>query len=172
MDDLTIFGKDINKINQLKQDLRTEFELNDLGDIAYYLGLKVRRNRAARTITLSQESYIDSIIKSTFDKITRKKVNIPITDAAKDLRPADLQPSKAFLKQYQRIVGKIMYLSLETRPDIAYAISTVSQFSHTPTEEAMTAAKRIMRYIGHTREYSITYGGIQDTKITAYCDAN
>ena len=53
VDDLTIFGKDINKINQLKQDLRIEFELNDLGDIAYYLGLKVRRNRAARTITLS-----------------------------------------------------------------------------------------------------------------------
>ena len=52
VDDLTIFGTNIKEIEQLKSDLRSEFELNDIGEIAYYLGLKVTRDRAARTLTL------------------------------------------------------------------------------------------------------------------------
>ena len=45
VDDLLIFGKDINGINSLKQQLRQEFEMNDLGELKYFLDMQVHRNR-------------------------------------------------------------------------------------------------------------------------------
>ena len=51
--------------------------------------------------------------------------------------------------QYQRLVGRLIYLS-HTRPDIAYAVSVVSQFMHEPSEEHMNAVFRILRYLKGT----------------------
>ncbi len=48
--------------------------------------------------------------------------------------------------QYQRLVGKIIYLS-HTRPDIAFAMSLVSQFMHSPMEEHEEAVFQILRYL-------------------------
>ncbi|MDD0213413.1 hypothetical protein PSY81_23775, partial [Shigella flexneri] len=46
----------------------------------------------------------------------------------------------------QRLIGRLIYLS-HTRPDIAYAVSVVSQFMHCPSEEHMDAVFRILRYL-------------------------
>jgi len=48
--------------------------------------------------------------------------------------------------QYQRLVGRLIYLS-HTRPDIAFAVSMVSQFMHCPFEEHLEATHRILRYL-------------------------
>ena len=48
--------------------------------------------------------------------------------------------------RYQRLVGKLIYLS-HTRPDIAYAVSMVSQFMHNPSEDHMDVVTRILRYL-------------------------
>ena len=61
-----------------------------------------------------------------------------------------------------------MYAMIETRPDLAFAISQVSQFSHNPGPRHFTAIKRIFRYIAGTLDYGITYGGNhQDLTIAA-----
>lgn len=48
--------------------------------------------------------------------------------------------------QYQRLVGKLIYLS-HTRPDIAFAVSLVSQFMHALHKEHLEATYRILRYL-------------------------
>ena len=66
-----------------------------------------------------------------------------------------------------------MYAMIETRPDLAFAISQVSQFSHNPGPQHFTAIKRIFRYIAGTLDYGITYGGNhQDLTIAGYSDAS
>ena len=47
---------------------------------------------------------------------------------------------------YQRLVGQLIYLS-HTRPDIAFAVSLVSQFMHNPKEDHLQAIFRILRYL-------------------------
>ncbi|KAL4012021.1 hypothetical protein IC575_029093 [Cucumis melo] len=52
-------------------------------------------------------------------------------------------------EQYQRLVGKLIYLS-HTRPDISFAVSVVSQFMQAPYEKHMEAINRILRYLKNT----------------------
>jgi hypothetical protein len=54
-------------------------------------------------------------------------------------------------ERYQRLVGKLIYLS-HTRPDIAYAISVVSQFMHRLSEDHMDVVTRILRYLKSSPE--------------------
>ena len=48
--------------------------------------------------------------------------------------------------RYQRLVGRLLYLA-HTRPDLAYALSAVSQYMHNPREQHMNAIILILRYL-------------------------
>lgn len=58
---------------------------------------------------------------------------------------------------YQQLIGSLMYISCGTRPDIAYAVHTCSQFMQNPGEKHITAAKHILRYLKGTPDIGITY---------------
>jgi hypothetical protein len=61
------------------------------------------------------------------------------------------------VKQYLRIVGSLMYASLGTRPDISYAVTTLSRFNSRPLEMHMTAAKRVLRYLKQTMKLKLNF---------------
>jgi len=73
---------------------------------------------------------------------------------------------------YASAVGAIMYAMLGTRPDIAYAVSVVSQFMHDPRPVHWKAVKRILRYLKGTQHYSLTYGVGQPSHFHGYTDSN
>jgi hypothetical protein len=57
---------------------------------------------------------------------------------------------------YRSLVGALQYLTI-TRPDIAYAVNSVSQFPHSPTEDHFLAVKRILRYVKGTLHFGHTF---------------
>lgn len=63
VDDLLIVGLYISEINSVKKHLSDRFQISDLGLYYYYLGITIRRNRASRTIHLSQRDYIEQFLK-------------------------------------------------------------------------------------------------------------
>ena len=73
-------------------------------------------------------------------------------------------------KEYRSIIGAILYVSVATRPDIAFAISLLSQFSEDPREIHKDAALRLMRYLLNTAHYKIHYDGTN--QMTGYADAS
>ena len=64
-----------------------------------------------------------------------------------------------------------MYAALGTRPDIAYAVQTVSRFTSKPGPEHWEAVKRIFRYLKGTMELWLSYGGVKK-ELTGYADAD
>ena len=72
---------------------------------------------------------------------------------------------------YQRLVGKLIYLS-HTRPDIAYAVSVVSQFMHSPGEEHMEAVYRILRYLNSAPGRGLLFSKMEDKNIKGYIDSD
>jgi hypothetical protein len=73
--------------------------------------------------------------------------------------------------RYQRLVGRLIYLS-HTRPDIAYAVSIVSQFMHAPSEEHLQAVNRILRYLKGTPGKGLLFSKHGVSSIEGYTDAD
>src|ERR1700721_1723179 len=109
----------------------------DLGPISFYLGIIVTRNQAKKKITLSQRAYL---IKA-LERFGLQKANtspVPIKHSIKLVANQETT-SKNDVRRYQSMVGLVMFPIIETRPDIAFAVSTVSRFTHNPTFTHMTA---------------------------------
>ena len=85
VDDCTITGTTQALLDDTKRRLNVRYALTDLGPIYWLLGIKVTRNRAARTITLSQRSYIESILRK-FNFTDLKPVSIPMEPGATFLK--------------------------------------------------------------------------------------
>ncbi len=84
------------------------------------------------------------------------------------------QASKSNINLYQQMVGSLLYITLGTRPDIAYAVIKLSRFTSNPNEIHFTAVKRVFKYLKTTIKYGITYSNkfINNKFITGYCDAD
>jgi hypothetical protein len=74
-------------------------------------------------------------------------------------------------EMYQRLVGRLIYLS-HTRPDIAYAVSVISQFMHSPKEVHLQAAHRVLQYLKGTPGKGILFKRKGDLVLEAYTDAD
>jgi hypothetical protein len=73
---------------------------------------------------------------------------------------------------YREAVGSLMYLAVCTRPDIAYAVSLVSQVLNSPTVYHWKIVKRIFKYLKGTLDIGLKYKGDDHCRITAYSDAD
>ncbi|KAK2988761.1 hypothetical protein RJ640_025920 [Escallonia rubra] len=74
--------------------------------------------------------------------------------------------------RYQRLVGRLMYLA-HTRPDLAYALSTVSQYMHNPGKQHMNAVLHILRYLKSAPGQGILFTKNEDHQsVDVYMDAD
>jgi hypothetical protein len=75
---------------------------------------------------------------------------------------------------YREALGKLLYLSIATRPDISYAVGVLCRFSENPGKEHWSALKRILRYLKGTVDYKLTYGPSQtsDELFVTHSDAD
>ena len=72
---------------------------------------------------------------------------------------------------YREAVGSLMYAAMGTRPDIAFATSTVAQFCDNPGWVHWEAVKRIFRYLIGTKKLELVYGG-EERGLVGYVDAD
>ena len=77
VDDCTITGSSKELIQEFKSKIASRFRITDLGPISWLLGMKVTRNREAHTISLSQESFISTII-TKYNFVDAKPTAVPM----------------------------------------------------------------------------------------------
>eukprot|EP00249_Psilotum_nudum_P025147 c29390_g1_i1 orf=407-4477(+) len=164
VDDLVISGSDYVRIDQLKSLLCAEFEMTDLGDLHYFLGMEIWRNQDH--IFLGQSKYCQKIL-TTFGMESCKSVTTPVEQGVKFSNEDSSEKVDATL--YRKVIGMILYLS-NTRPDIAYAVSLLSSFSHCPRENHWKGCLRVLRYLKGTAHHGITYSS--GMIVQGFCDAD
>ena len=137
VDDCAMTGSCAKLIVEYKAKLNARYPLTNLGPVSWLLGIKVTQDLSARTISLSQTSFINSII-SHFALTDAKPYDMPMTPSvsySKDDSPASQQDAAKMQKvPYCEAIGSLMYASVATHPDIAFAVSTLSQFLDNPGE--------------------------------------
>ena len=133
MDDLLLFTDSVTLLATTKVFLSSTFEMEDLGEAAFVLGIQVKRNRRDRILTISQSSYITTLLER--HGMSQCKGGSTPLDYKAQLRKSDdfLQVSEKDTREYQSAVGSIMYAMCCTRPDLAHAITRLSQFSSKPS---------------------------------------
>ncbi|XP_058726625.1 uncharacterized mitochondrial protein AtMg00810-like [Vicia villosa] len=151
VDDIIVTGDDEGEQQLLSQHLAKEFEIKTLGKLKYILGIEVAHSK--KGIFISQHKYIIDLLKE-IGKTTCKPASTPIDP---NLKLGNVEEDTAVGKEmYQRLVGRLIYLS-HTRPDVAFAVSLVSQFMHQPKEVHLQAALRIVQYLKGTTGRGILF---------------
>ncbi|KAF7367236.1 Retrovirus-related Pol polyprotein from transposon TNT 1-94 [Mycena sanguinolenta] len=172
-DDFTILGLTLAHVNRLKSQLNDHFELVDLGEINWLLGIHLVRDRTARTISLSQTAYIEQIL-----------AQMGLSDAAPNLLPmepgVDLSVDSPGVSTqvltrddaalYCKGVGLTMYATI-THPEITYHALSLSQFMHEPRSTHLKALRRVCKYLSAVRDYQLVLGG-SDLTLLGYSDAS
>lgn len=158
----------------MKQKLKSEFEIQDLGQIKDILGIHIEREGRTGRIKLSQEKYVNELLEK-FNMNSAKTVSTPIesnTKVTKDLGPNnDEEKERMKNRPYRELIGSLIYLANATRPDIVYAANALSRFCSDPGEEHWLLAKRVLRYLKATKTYGIQYEKSKQ-KLNAYTDSD
>ncbi|KAH9726800.1 hypothetical protein KPL70_008430 [Citrus sinensis] len=157
---------DLSKMKALQEHLAAEFEMKDLGQLKYFLGIEVARSKSG--IFLSQRKYVLDLLTET-GMLDCKPAETPMEMNHKlGILPNQTPTDKG---RYQRLVGRLIYLS-HTRTDIAYAVSIVSQFMHSPSEEHMDAVYRILRYLKCAPGKGLLFSKNNVSNIEGYTDSD
>src|SRR6202522_4606180 len=116
-----------------------------------YLGQRIIRNRSSRTIQLSQSDLIIALLDD-WGLTDSKTSNVPLHHSLSNLPPCSPNacrdiPDDKILLSYQRLVGSLTYLAICTRPDIAYAATSLGQFNAAPSRNHLACAKGVLWYL-------------------------
>ncbi|CAK1358438.1 unnamed protein product [Cercospora beticola] len=145
VDDINIFGANLEKIKSTKQDLNARFDVSDLGECAYYLGMHVTRDNLGG-IGLHQKAFVQKLL-AQFGLEDLRPVSTPMDVARKLTVNEGQQADLAFTRRYQSMVGSLNYLMTVARPDITYAVGVVSRYASNPNESHKVAVYRIYAYL-------------------------
>ena len=177
VDDLIVMSSCEKLLVSTKKSLCRRFSMKDLGILAHFLGVRIRFSfiDGSRSVLMDQNSHVQKVL-SQFRMHQCNPAKTPLDVATK--LSADDCPATEDLKKimdqipYRAAVGSLVYLATCTRPDIATAVSKVSQFMHNPGKNHWTAVKRIFRYLKGTPDYSIQFSNQPPFELIGYSDSD
>ncbi|XP_061352400.1 uncharacterized mitochondrial protein AtMg00810-like [Gastrolobium bilobum] len=139
-----------------------EFEMKDVGEMSYFLGVDVKQ--IDEGIFMSRKKYAKEIL-SKFRMKDCKSVSTPI-EAGMKLK-ADLDKEPINPKLFKSLVGSLRYLTF-TRPDIIFAVGLVSRYMEQPRQDHLSEANKILRCIKGTVYYGLLFTHSKDSKLVGY----
>jgi hypothetical protein len=149
VDDLNIIGTELD-INEAREHLKTEFEMKDLGKTKFCLGLQLEHLHTG--ILIHQSAYVQKVLeKFNIDKAYPSKTPMAVRALKKDTDPfQSRQEGEEVLGSeypYLSVIGALMYLANNTRPDIAFAVNLLARYSASPTMRHWNGVKDVLRYL-------------------------
>jgi transposase InsO family protein len=168
VDDILLFTSDMIELIKVKTDLMQSFDMRDLGDLEFIVGIRVIRDRSTKKIYLDQEAYCNRILEK-FGMNYANPVKTPLVSHLTPSNDLELDDSQF---PYRSVVGSLMYLMVGTRPDIAVACSELSRYLEKPSQKHVVAAKRVLRYLKGSSQLRLEFDGNKPLQPVAFADAD
>ncbi|KAL3704338.1 hypothetical protein TMatcc_010029 [Talaromyces marneffei ATCC 18224] len=140
---------------ELWDRLMNKYPARAMGDLSWFLGTRVIRDKEDEASYLCQDSYIEEVAKR-YNLDTSKRPSTPCSPTMKFIKYDD-QASKAEIKLYQQKVGSVIYVAIITRPDVAFVAAKLSEFMQNPSPAHMQAIDRVILYLYKTRFLAVCY---------------
>ncbi|CAI7797954.1 unnamed protein product [Closterium sp. NIES-54] len=156
----------------VKLELQKRHTCSDLGELRSYLGLQITRDRARRTITLTQSHMVHQVLQRFGFQFSLPQPTPLSTSHSLSAPPSDesIEPSGP----YPELVGCLMYLMTCTRPDLVYPLSLLARYVAPGRHRKVhwDAAKRVLRYLCSTLGIGLVLGGRGPVVLTGHADAS
>ncbi|KAG9450495.1 hypothetical protein H6P81_010460 [Aristolochia fimbriata] len=166
VDDMIFTGNNPGMFEDFKNSMTKEFDMTDLGQMAYFLGVEIIQGDEGTFI--SQKKYASSIL-SRFKMDNCKSVATPAEVGMRLKQDSEEEAVNPTL--FKSLVGSLRYLTF-TRPDIMFAVGLVSRFMEQPRRDHFAAAKRILRYIKGTLGFGLFYSASEASRLIGYTDSD
>lgn len=168
VDDILITGGTEEEVESVKAKIGEKFNVRDLGKSHRFLGMEIKYNKELGELKLSQEHMVKELVEKYGEEHKMKSVpmapNVKLTKDGGELLDKTKFP-------YMELVGSLLYLSVCTRPDIAYSVGVLSRYMATPTLEHWKTALGIVHYLASTLDSGIIFKRGAG-ELHGYCDAD
>ena len=175
VDDILLASNDLGLLHEAKQFLSQNFDMKDMGEASYVIGIEIHRDRSRGILGLSQKAYINKIL----ERFRMQNCSFGVAPIVKgdkfslDQCPRnDLEREEMKNIPYASIVGSLMYAQVCTRPDIAFAVGILGRYQSNPGMEHWRAAKKVLRYLQGTKEFMLTYKRSDHLEVIGYSDSD
>ncbi|CAI7789452.1 unnamed protein product [Closterium sp. NIES-53] len=172
VDDLVFATADTEALALVKSELQKRHTCTDLGELRSYLGFQITRERARRTITLTQSHMVQQVLQRFGFSWSSAQATPLATGHSLSAPPLDesVEPSGP----YPELVGCLMYLMTCTRPDLAYPLGLLARYVAPGRHRKvhMDAAKRVLRYLCSISGMGLVLEGRGDVVLTGHSDAS
>ncbi|CAI7746190.1 unnamed protein product [Closterium sp. NIES-53] len=159
VDDLVFAIADTEALTLVKSELQKRHTCTDPGELRSYLGLQITRDRARRTITLTQSHMVHQVFHRFGFQFSSPQRTPLSTSHSLSAPPSDefVEPSCP----YQELVGCVMYLMTCTQPDLACPLSLLARYVAPDRHQKVhsDAAKRVLCYLCSTSGMGLVLGG-------------
>lgn len=174
VDDILIIQTDGTDVSaHIKTKIQEKYKMTDLGEVHQFLGFEIIHT--AEGIFVSQRHYLEQLV-IRYEMQDAVPASTPLDPHVRLDNPncADKPLDDKQKMLFQSIVGSIMYAAMGTRPDLAFAASTLSRFLTNPLSMHLTAAKQVIRYVKGTVNLSLFYSSdtAHSDKISGYTDSD
>jgi hypothetical protein len=169
VDDCLFFAKDAGDIDRMIKNLSQEFKLEPEADVTAFLGIEFRKHKTG-ALELLQPHLIDRVIDTVFGKEEFHPKATPTNE--KPLGQDEHGEECIERWDYASVVGMLMYLSSNSRPDIAFAVHQCARYSFNPKRSHEEALKRIVQYLKGTKDKGLNFTPNGKFLIDCYVDAD
>ena len=175
VDDILLATNDLGLLHQTKKYLSKNFEMKDMGEATYVIGIEIFRDRSQGLLGLSQKTYINKILERfNMEKCLAGVVPIQKGDKfnAMQCPKNELEREQMRNIPYASVVGSLMYAQTCTRPDISFAVGMLGRYQINPGLDHWKATKKILRYLQGTKNHMLTYKRSDHLKVIGYSDSD
>ncbi|XP_071905715.1 secreted RxLR effector protein 161-like [Coffea arabica] len=162
-------------LHETKMFLAQNFEMKDMGETFYVIGIEIHRDRTRKILSLSQKAYIEKVLER-FGMKHCSSIAAPIVKGEKfslDQCPKnELERKEMDRILYASLVGSLMYAQVCTRPDIAFIVGMLGRYQSNPEKDHWKSAKRVLRYLQGTKDYRLTYKQSDYLEVVGYFDSD
>ena len=162
-------------IERFKSKVKEFWEITNHGPIKWFLSFQIKRDRESRTISINQHAYIETVVEKFRLTSARKVVTSMDLNVQFSIQqcPSSLNQAACMNRvPYSKAIGLILWATVVSRPDTAYAVGVLSQFIQNPGQAHWKAVKRVISYLGSTKDLWLTFGGNKQTLLEGYCDSD
>jgi len=177
VDDFGAAGSSHAILQYVKSELSKVYPLTSVPGMSYFVGLHVTRNKENKTIFISQPKYLEDVLAKYNVTVPDKPITTPMNvdlnskQYNNNNKTVETTLSAALIKLYMQKIGSVLYLAMHTRPDILYAVVSLSRHCKAPTAVHMCAVDRVLDYLACTPTLGLTLHGSEGVVLYATTDA-